>query len=92
MLDNRLILMRDGVAARSLQGIVPADRYVKTTLRQAAVPSTALRRAAAADAEQLDQGGLRRDAGADRPVAGRDPGPEPGHRRVDEAGASRHAE
>ena len=55
MLDNRLILMRDGVAARSLQGIVPADRYIETTLRQAAVPSTALRRAAAADAEQLDQ-------------------------------------
>ncbi|MGN6490187.1 MAG: C40 family peptidase [Devosia sp.] len=55
MLDNRLILARDGVAARSLQGIVPADRYIETTLRQAVVPSAALRRAAEADAEQLDQ-------------------------------------
>ena len=53
--DPRLTLARDGLAARSLQGIVPAERYVDTTLRQAAVPTTALRRAPAPDAEQLDQ-------------------------------------
>lgn len=55
MLDARLILARDGVAARSLQGVVPADRYVETTMRQVIVPSASLRRGAAADAEQLDQ-------------------------------------
>jgi cell wall-associated NlpC family hydrolase len=52
--DNRLILARDGVAARSLQGVVPAERYVET-LRHAVVPSVALRRGTSADAEQLDQ-------------------------------------
>ena len=55
MLDARVTLARDGVAARSLEGIVPAEQFVETTLRQVAVPSTGLRRAAAADAEQLDQ-------------------------------------
>ncbi len=53
--DPRLTLARDGLAARSLQGIVPADRYVDTVLVQTAVPTSALRRAPAADAEQLDQ-------------------------------------
>jgi hypothetical protein len=43
-------------------------------------------------AQQLDQRGLRGDAAADRPVAGGDACPELGHRRVDESGASRHAE
>jgi cell wall-associated NlpC family hydrolase len=55
LLDHRLTLARDGTAARSLQGIVPADRYVETTMRQAKVPSAALRRAPSPDAEQLDQ-------------------------------------
>lgn len=55
LLDKRVTLARDGIAARSLQGIVPADRYVETTLRQAAVPMAPLRRDAAADGEQLDQ-------------------------------------
>ena len=53
--DPRLTLARDGLAARSLEGIVPADRYADTTLRQASVPIAALRRAPATDAEQLDQ-------------------------------------
>jgi hypothetical protein len=53
--DARLTLVRDGVAARSLEGIVPATRYVDTTMRQASVPSTGLRRAPQADAEQMDQ-------------------------------------
>lgn len=55
MLDARLTLARDGTAARSLEGIVPAERYVETTIRQAALPSVALRRGPAADAEQMDQ-------------------------------------
>jgi cell wall-associated NlpC family hydrolase len=50
-----LILARDGIAARSLEGTVPADRYVETTVRQVVVPSASLRRVASADAEQLDQ-------------------------------------
>lgn len=53
--DPRLTLARDGIAARSLEGIVPADRYVDTTLRQTRVPAAALRRSPAPDAEQLDQ-------------------------------------
>jgi len=53
--DPRLTLAREGVAAKALQGIVPADRYVETTVKQVTVPVTALRRAPAADAEQLDQ-------------------------------------
>lgn len=55
MPDDRLILARDGMAARSLEGIVPAERYVDTTPRQVLRPLTALRRGAAADAEQLDE-------------------------------------
>lgn len=55
MLDTRLILKRDGVAARSLQGVVPAERYVETVVRQVVVPSAPLRRGATADAEQMDQ-------------------------------------
>ena len=55
MLDHRLTLARDGIAARSLQGIVAAARFVETTMRQTAVPSTALRRAPSGGAEQLDQ-------------------------------------
>jgi hypothetical protein len=53
--DSRLTLMRDGVAARALQGILPATRYVETLPRQTRVPCAALRRAPSADAEQLDQ-------------------------------------
>ena len=53
--DPRLTLARDGIAARSLEGIVPADRYIDTTVRQTVVPSASLRRAPSPDAEQLDQ-------------------------------------
>lgn len=55
MTDPRLTLARDGIAARSLEGIVPADRYIDTTLRQTRVPAAALRRSPAPAAEQLDQ-------------------------------------
>ncbi|MBN9360616.1 MULTISPECIES: NlpC/P60 family protein [unclassified Devosia] len=55
MLDPRLTLARDGIAARALEGIVPAERYVDTILRQARLPAAALRRAPSPEAEQLDQ-------------------------------------
>jgi hypothetical protein len=55
VLDPRLTLIRDGVAARVLEGVVPAERYVDTQPRQAIVPSAPLRRGPAADAEQMDQ-------------------------------------
>lgn len=55
MLDPRLTLARDGIAARSLEGIVPAERYVETRVRQTQVPSAALRRVPSTEAEQLDQ-------------------------------------
>jgi len=53
--DPRSTLARDGTAARSLAGTVPAERYVDTVARQASVPATALRRAPSPSAEQLDQ-------------------------------------
>ena len=55
MLDPRLTLVRDGIAARWLEGIVPAERYVDTTVQQVQTPSAALRRAPLPGAEQLDQ-------------------------------------
>ena len=55
MLDPRLTLARDGIAARSLEGTVPAARYIDTTVRQTVVPSASLRRAPSPMAEQLDQ-------------------------------------
>ncbi|HEV7275457.1 MAG TPA: NlpC/P60 family protein [Devosiaceae bacterium] len=55
MPDPRLTLARDGIAARSLEGIVPAARYSDTTMRQTEVPSASLRRAPSPAAEQLDQ-------------------------------------
>lgn len=55
MPDPRLTLARDGIAARALEGIVQADRYVDTQLRQARLPAVALRRQPSPAAEQLDQ-------------------------------------
>lgn len=55
MSDPRLTLVRDGIAARSLEGIVPAARYVDTSVRRTVVPSVPLRRAPSPVAEQLDQ-------------------------------------
>ena len=55
LLDGRLVLARDGVAARALEGTVPAERYVDTVMRQAIAPATSLRRSGSAEAEQLDQ-------------------------------------
>lgn len=55
LLDHRQTLARNGVAARSLEGILPAQRYVETTMRQAVAASAALRRAPSPAAEQADQ-------------------------------------
>jgi len=49
------VLARGGVAARGLEGVVAADRYVATAIRQVVAPVTGLRRVAAPDGEQLDQ-------------------------------------
>lgn len=54
-LDRRLTPMRDGVAARSLEGVVAADRYVDPAARQSALPAAAIRREASPGAEQDDQ-------------------------------------
>jgi cell wall-associated NlpC family hydrolase len=53
--DPRLTLARDGIAARSLEGIVSAARYIDTTMRQTKVPAASLRSAPSPAAEQLDQ-------------------------------------
>lgn len=53
--DERLILMRGGVAARALEGVVPAAEYRDTVARQCAQPSAGLRKGPAADAELGDQ-------------------------------------
>ena len=55
LFDQRLTLARNGIAARSLEGVVTAERYVDTVVRRTRVSSTALRRAPSPGAEQLDQ-------------------------------------
>ena len=53
--DPRVTPLREGLASRSLEGIVPAARYVDPLVRVAAVPAAALRRRPESGAEQLDQ-------------------------------------
>lgn len=53
--DERLTLMRGGVAARALEGVVPAAEYRDTLARQCAAPATGIRKGPAADAELGDQ-------------------------------------
>ena len=53
--DPRLTLMRDGVAAAKLEGVVPAERYMPTTIRQIASPILAIRKTPDSMAEQVDQ-------------------------------------
>ncbi len=53
--DARTLLMRDGVAAGWLQGLVEADAYVETTPWHCVVPAAAIRKTPASDAEQQDQ-------------------------------------
>ena len=53
--DARVTLARPDLADLDLQGLVAAERYAAPTLRQVAVPTAALRKAAHPMAEQWDQ-------------------------------------
>jgi cell wall-associated NlpC family hydrolase len=53
--DPRVTLARPDLADLDLQGLVAAERYEAPTLRQVAVPTAALRKAAHPMAEQWDQ-------------------------------------
>ena len=53
--DPRLTPARDDLAAASLEGLVPAGRYVRPRRMQVAVPATAVRSQPDASAEQWDQ-------------------------------------
>jgi len=53
--DPRVTLARPDLADLDLQGLVAADRYEAPTLRQVAIPTAALRKAAHPMAEQWDQ-------------------------------------
>jgi cell wall-associated NlpC family hydrolase len=53
--DPRLTLIRNGVAAARLEGLVPADRYVQTHSLQTILPVAGIRRAPERASEQVDQ-------------------------------------
>jgi cell wall-associated NlpC family hydrolase len=53
--DPRVTPLRDGIAARALEGIVPAEVYLDPRPLRCAVPAAALRRAPDATSEQMDQ-------------------------------------
>ncbi|WP_397394876.1 NlpC/P60 family protein [Phenylobacterium sp.] len=53
--DPRLTPAREGLAAASLEGLVPAGRYVRPQRMQVVVPATAVRSSPQAEAEQWDQ-------------------------------------
>jgi cell wall-associated NlpC family hydrolase len=53
--DPRVTPARPGLAARSLEGVMPADAYADGRVRQAIVPAAAIRRAPDAASEQMDQ-------------------------------------
>lgn len=54
-LDPRVTPLRDGIAARSLEGLVPAEVYLDPAPARCCVPAAAIRRAADAASEQMDQ-------------------------------------
>lgn len=54
-LDDRVTLLRDGIAARSLEGLAPAEVYLDPKPMRCAVPAAAIRRSADAASEQMDQ-------------------------------------
>jgi len=54
-MDARLTLMRDGVAAASLEGLVEASRFVSVRPMRVAVPRATLRSAPDADAEAASE-------------------------------------
>ncbi len=53
--DSRITLARPDLADLRLEGLVPAARYEASRVMVCAVPATAIRAAAAPDAEQWDQ-------------------------------------
>jgi cell wall-associated NlpC family hydrolase len=53
--DPRITPLRDGVAARALEGLVPAEVYLDPRPLQCALPAAAVRRAADPASEQMDQ-------------------------------------
>lgn len=54
-LDPRVTPLRDGVAARSLEGLVPAEVYLEPQPMRCTAPAAAIRRAPDAASEQMDQ-------------------------------------
>lgn len=54
-LDPRLTPLRDGIAARSLEGLVPAEVYLEPQPARCALPAAAIRRAPDTASEQMDQ-------------------------------------
>ena len=54
-LDPRITPLRDGIAARSLEGVVPAEVYLDPRPMVCAAPAAGVRRAADAGSEQMDQ-------------------------------------
>ena len=53
--DPRITPWRDGIAARSLEGVMEAEVYLDPKAMSATAPATAIRAAASADSEQMDQ-------------------------------------
>ncbi|MFZ5719890.1 MAG: NlpC/P60 family protein [Pseudomonadota bacterium] len=53
--DPRVTLWRDGIAARSLEGILEAEVYLDPKAMGCALPAAAIRAAPDANAEQVDQ-------------------------------------
>lgn len=53
--DPRVTPWRDGVAARALEGVIPAEVYLDPRPLQCAAPAAAIRRAPDTASEQMDQ-------------------------------------
>ena len=53
--DARVTPLRDGIAARSLEGVLSAEVYLEPKTLRCAVPATAIRRAPDPASEQMDQ-------------------------------------
>ena len=53
--DPRVTPLRDGIAARSLEGVLPAEVYLDPRPMRCAVPAAAVRRAPDATSEQMEQ-------------------------------------
>jgi len=53
--DPRVTPLRDGIAARALEGVLAAEVYLDPKPRRCAVPATGVRRAPDAASEQMDQ-------------------------------------